>query len=74
METFIWCRLLLVVVEGNGEGDALSDEIFWSGKYFLRDLLSVGGDGEGGVGFVDVYGNLVVHLRVGCCIDKTRDD
>ena len=32
------------------------------------------GAGEGGVGLDDVYGKLVVSLRVGCCIDKPRDD
>ena len=48
IETFVWCRLLVVVAGGNREGDALSDGIFWSERYFLRDPLSVGGAGEGG--------------------------
>ena len=65
---------MVVVVGGNGEGAALSDGIFWSGRYFLRSLLSVGGAGEVGVGLGDVYGKLVVHLRVGCCIAKPKDD
>ena len=34
----------------------------------------MGGDREGVVGLGDVYGKLVVHLRVGCCIAKPRDD
>ena len=74
VETFFWCRLLVVVVGGNGEGAALSDGLFWSGRYFLRALLSVGGAGEGGVGLGDFYGKLVVRLRVGCCISKIRDE
>ena len=34
----------------------------------------MGGAGEGGVGLGDVYGKLVVILRVGCCIAKHRYD
>ena len=52
----------------------MSEGIFWSGRYFLRVALSVGGAREGGLGLGDVYGKLVVRLRVGCCIAKTRDD
>ena len=72
VETFVWCRLLVVVVGMNGEGAALYDGIFWSERYFLRDPLSVWGAGEGGVGLGDVYGKLLVHLRVGCCIARPR--
>ena len=74
VENFFCCRLLLIVLEGNGEGADLYDGLFWSGRYFLRDPLSVGGSGEGGVGLGDVYGKLVVRLRVGLCIAKPRDD
>ena len=62
------------MVGGNGEGAAMSEGIFWSGRYFLRVALSVGGAREGGVGLGDVYGKLLVRLRVGCCIAKPRDD
>ena len=65
---------MVVVVGGNRKGAALYDGNFWSGRYFLRDPLYVGGAGEGGVGLDDFYGKLVVCLRVGCCISKTRDD
>ena len=60
------------MVGGNGEGAALSDNIFWSGIYFLRAPLFVGFSGEGRLGLGDVYGKLVVHLRVGCCIARPR--
>ena len=65
---------MVFVVWGNGEGAAPSNRIFWSGRYFLRDTLSVGVAGEGGVGLGDVYGKLVVNLGVGFCIEKPRDD
>ena len=61
-------------VRGKKKGAALSDKIFWVGIYFLRDTLSMWVAGEGVVELGDVYGNLVVRLRVGCCISKPRDD
>ena len=65
---------MVVVVGGNGEGAALSNGIFWIERYFLRAPLSVGGAREGRVGLGDVYGKLVVCLRVGCCIAKPSGD
>ena len=64
---------MVVVAGGNREGDALSDGIFWGGRYFLRAPLSVGGAREEGVGLGNVYGKFVVRLRVGCYIAKPRD-
>ena len=44
------------------------------GDILLGAPLYVGGAGEGGVGLGDVYRNLGVRLRFGCCIAKPRDD
>ena len=45
---------------------------FGSGRYFIRGLLFLGGAGGERVGLGDVYRKLVVCLRVGGCIYKTR--
>ena len=47
---------------------------FGSGRYFIRGLLFLGGAGGERVGLGDVYRNLGVRLRFGCCIAKPRDD
>ena len=75
----VGCRNLRLVLalcscgRGNGEGSALSDGIFWSRRYFLGAPLYVGGSVEWVVGLGDVYGKLVVRLRLGFCITKPRD-
>ena len=62
------------MVGGDGEGAALSNGIFGGGRYFRRDPFSVGGAGEVIVGLGNVYENVVVRLRVVCCIAKPGDD
>ena len=74
VETFVWCRLLVVVVGGNGEGAALSDGIFGGGRFFLGIPCLWGVPGGGDYGWVIFYGNLVVRLMVGCFIAKPRDN